>query len=130
MQIDHENISASFRSKIYSSPLTAAVHLFYLRVFSDNLSPSSGSLPSPFVICFPGSMPKRTGDIPSLRYYVPHFKYILIVPNHFIYNDEKRCRILRISRRTSPMTTNLSRVNEPANRPKTGIFAKVKKISE
>lgn len=38
MQIDHENISASFRSKIYSSPLTAAVHLFYLRVFRDNLS--------------------------------------------------------------------------------------------
>lgn len=121
MQIDHENISASFRSKIYSSPLTTAVHLFYLRVFRNDLPPplfSSRSL-HPFVICFPGSMPKRTGGTVTAVLCVSRFKYILIVPNRFIYNDEKRRRILRISRRTSPMTTDLSRVNELANRPKT-----------
>lgn len=66
-------------------------------------------------------MPKRTDSIviAMCAAHRARFKYILIVPNRFIYNDEKRRRVLRISLVGPPMTTEFSRVDEPVSQTKT-----------
>lgn len=76
------------RIKIYNSPQR---FIFSIYTFSTTAH----------VICFSRVDAQKDRRYRHRWYCTSRFKYILIVPNRFIYNDEKRRRILRISRRTS-----------------------------